>query len=322
MENILKKIAILVMLTSALSANLEDHFKKAEGKSDIHKFGNIDFIYMINLDERPEKFDRTVRGLAPYGITPYRFSAVNGWKLDFQVLDDIGVKFEPGMDTGIKGSVYRLENNKEYISHEMIEKPGVTYFSHCMSRGAIGIVLSQLSVLQDAYDSGYETIWVMEDDVEVHSDPKELCELIEKLDQRVGNWDILFTDRDTRNKDGQFVPCTGVSRRPNFKVESPRCFSKVCRISKDFSTKKARFGVYSMIVRRSGMKKILDFYKEYKVFLPFDIDCFYAPGLSIYTCNKSIVAHQLDALSDNGGENYQNKNMLKTSKKNKDEIQN
>lgn len=297
-------IFLSMLLLNFLQANLEDHFKKVEGKSNIHQMENIDFIYMINLDERPEKFEKTVKGLAPYGIVPYRFSAVNGWKLNNSVLEDIGLKLDANMQTGIKGTVYRLEGDKEVISHEIINEVGTTYFSHCMARGAIGIVLSQLSILQDAYDSGYETIWVMEDDVEVHEDPRIISKLIDKLDEKVGNWDLLFTDPDTRDNNGKYIPCQAVCLRPNFKVNSAKSFCKSWKISKEFSSKRARYGAYSMIVRRSGMKKILDFFKEYKVFLPFDIDCFYAPGLKVYTCNKSIVAHQLNALSDNGGENY------------------
>src|SRR5207237_6605093 len=77
---------------------------------------------------------------------------------------------------------------------------GKTYFVHCMALGAIGCSLSHISVLQDAYDSGYETIWVMEDDVEVLDDPHRLSDLVSELDTLVGpdRWDVLFTDVDYR----------------------------------------------------------------------------------------------------------------------------
>jgi len=73
----------------SLQAGLQDHFKKAEGKSDIHKTRNIDFIYMINLDERPEKWQMSIAQLASYGIIPYRFSAVNGWELSLEDINDV-----------------------------------------------------------------------------------------------------------------------------------------------------------------------------------------------------------------------------------------
>ena len=44
------------------------------------------------------------------------------------------------------------------LSNEFIKKTDEkkTYFTLGMSRGAIGIILSHLSILQDAYDSGYK----------------------------------------------------------------------------------------------------------------------------------------------------------------------
>lgn len=304
---IFKTIFSLLLLSTPLCSNLQNYFKEIENKGDSHNMRNIDFIYMINLDERPEKFNKSVKQLAPYGINPYRFSAVNGWKLSNETLNDVGVKFDSSMTRGIMGTCYLMDGEKEYISHERIEQEGKNYFSHCMARGAVGIVLSQLSILQDAYDSGYETIWVMEDDIEVHSDPRQISDLIDVLDSKVNTWDILFTDADTRDNNGKLIPCKGTADRPNYKIPNKRAFAHSHRISKDFTCKKARYGVYSMIIRRSGMKKLLDFFNKYKIFLPYDIDCFYAPGLKVYTCNKSIVAHRLDAASDNGGENYLNK---------------
>ena len=61
--------------------------------------------------------------------------------------------------------------------------------------------MSHLSILQHAYDAGFETIWVMEDDIQVMRDPRVLSERIDQLDALVGktNWDILFTDRDIRD---------------------------------------------------------------------------------------------------------------------------
>ncbi len=103
---------------------------------------------------------------------------------------------------------YSLDGNFD-PSHEIIQNYGQTYFCHCLSRGAIGIVLSHLSILQHAYDAGFETIWVMEDDIQVMRDPRVLSERIDQLDALVGktNWDILFTDRDIRDIYGYHKPC-------------------------------------------------------------------------------------------------------------------
>ena len=71
------------LLDTAASADAKSalvrHLKPAEGKTGDHSIRNVYFIYMINLDARPEKYALARRYLEAYAITPYRFSAVNGW---------------------------------------------------------------------------------------------------------------------------------------------------------------------------------------------------------------------------------------------------
>ncbi len=300
-------LVLFVFGFQSLQAEIENYFKKITDKSGSHQMRNIDFIYVINLDKRPEKFAHCERELAPYGIYPYRFSAVNGWEdLSLEDLNNLGVKYGPWMKTGNMGTCYLPEGDSQ-PHHEMVNKPGRTYFCHCMSKGAVAICLSHLSILQDAYDSGYETIWVMEDDIEVIRDPRALSELIDKLDGLVGKegWDILFTDRDTKNQQGNYVPCTAFAWRPNFSPTNPRKFAERRDISPDFRYIGARYGAYSMIVRRSGMKKLLDFFKGYDIFLPYDMDNTLPPDIRFYTVRDDVVSTLIRALSDNGAPNYQ-----------------
>lgn len=285
-------------------AGLEEFFHKAKNKSEIHKIKNIDFIYMINLDERPEKFQQSAKELEPYGIYPYRFSAVNGWKLKYRIFNEVGLKFDSTMRKGYFGTTYRLHDEKIYPSHEMIEQEGTTYFAHLMSKGAIGIVLSHLSILQDAYDSGYQTIWVMEDDIEVLSNPHEISELIEKLDSLVDDWDILFTDIDTKDRAGNHVGCYGIYPRPNFVLKPSQYYLRRLPISQDFTQVGARYGAYSMIIRRSGMEKLLNFIKTYKIYLPYDIDYCYPPGIKLFSCTRDLVSHKPGSPSDNNNPGY------------------
>lgn len=299
----------LSFFSFSLFADVEEHLKRIPNKSVALQIKNIDFIYMINLDQRPEKFERCLQELKPYHIIPYQFSAVNGWELTVENLNDLGVKYEIGMDSHLLGTSYLPENNFA-PTHEIMHVEGRTYFCHEMRRGPIGIVLSHLSVLQDAYEAGYNTIWVMEDDIRVIRNPHLMSDYIEKLDSLVGDWDVLFTDRDTINKKGVTVPCLCIAQRPNFTPADSTVFAMRTEISPDFRKIGARYGAYSMIVRRSGMKKILDFFKKYQIFLPYDMDFFLAPDISIYTVLEDVVSTQQDALSDNGKPNYKNKNPL------------
>lgn len=290
-------------------SGLEDHFKKAENKLEIHRMKNIDFIYMINLDERPEKFETSCNQLHPYNIFPYRFSAINGWELNYETLNDIGLKFQKGMKKGLEGAIFYpgslLEPKKT-----IIQETGQVYFRLGMRIGLVGIVLSHLSVLQDALDSGYETIWVMEDDIEVIKDPRILSDLIDKLDNQVGsgNWDILFTDIDTKDPNGNRVICRGLAPRPNFDPPSQDQYYKNIQISDEFRELGARFGAYSMILRKSGIEKILNFFKTHSVFQPYDIDFYYPEGIKIYTVLDDVVSTLPNALSDNLKPNYKKQN--------------
>ncbi len=289
-------------------AGVLNHLKKIENDAECQTIRNIDFIYLINLDERPEKYQMCIDQLRPYGIDPYRFSAVYGWNLTLEQINDIGVKYRPGMDSGFMATSYLLDGNFK-PQHELIAIPGRTYFTHCMARGTIGIVLSHLSVLMNAYNSGYETIWVMEDDIEVISDPSVISDLIDELDQAVGKnkWDILFTDKDIRSAKGEHIPAYGYARRPNYKVKNLKRVENREKVSRNLRRIGARFGATSMIIRRSGIKKLLKFYKKYNVFHPYDMD-FHAPEyIRLYTVLKDIVSNKTDAISDNGLHNFKGK---------------
>lgn len=299
---------MLLCLSSLLCvssyAKVEDYFKMAPNKPAAKQMANVDFIYTINLDRRPEKFAHCLKELAPYNITPYRFSAVNGWELSFEALSDLGLKYEEWMNDRIMGTSY-LPEDGGLPSHSLINIPGKSYFSHCLSRGAVGIVLSHLSILQDAYDSGYQTIWVMEDDIQVLQNPHNISALVAELDAMVGykGWDILFTDQDTKNQQGEYVPCRGFALRPNFTPKNPARFAKVEEMG-SFRKVGARYGAYSMIVRRSGMKKILRFLKRYSVFLPYDMEFYLPDDINMFAVKEDIVSTLPTALSDNGGPNY------------------
>ncbi len=302
----------LLIFGLSLEAKLEDHFKKPIGKSGSHKMKNIDFIYMINLDQRPEKFERSAQQLAIWGIDPYRFSAVNGWELSLDTVTSVGVKYKKSMSLGKMMATYYEQETWKNPVHEYPHKKNRTYFCHCMSLGAVGICLSHLSILQDAFDSGYETIWVMEDDIEVIRSPHIISDLVKKLDKAVGKngWDILFTDRDTKNNNGEYVPCLGSALRLNFTPSDKKRFARRENVTPEIRRIGARFGAYSMIVRRSGMEKLLEFFKEYKLFLPFDMDFSMPNDIKLFSVIDDVVSTIPNSPSDNGGPNYLNKSFI------------
>jgi GR25 family glycosyltransferase involved in LPS biosynthesis len=299
----------LLFSCQVLSAGIENFLKKPTNKSVGHTMKNIDFIYMINLDQRPEKFASCIAQLAPYNISPFRFSAVNGWELSLETLNKLGVKFRPSwMQKNLWGTSY-LPKYGGAPHHEVMHVKGQNYFCHCMARGTIGIVLSHLSVLKDAYDSGYKTVWVTEDDIQVIQNPHGISDAIEKLDALVGKdgWDILFTDRDTKDQQGNYVPCLSYAPRPNFTPINPNRFATRQQVGPDFKQIGARYGAYSMIVRRSGMKEIYEFIRKNNIFLPYDMEFYLPNNIRMFAVENDIISTQPQALSDNGAPGYLNK---------------
>ncbi len=300
---------LLLLHLAAADSSLLKHLKTAEGKGTDHSMRGIDFIYMINLDQRPEKFAQASEQLHLHGIFPYRFSAVNGWKLSLEAINDVGLKFQPGM-TPLMATTYPHEAQGKG-SHEFMSIFGKSYFCHCMARGPIGCALSHISVLKDAWESGYETIWVMEDDIEVLMDPHLIPDLLDKLDQLVGhgNWDVLFTDQNYRKAPGEYVIASGAAKRPDMdcsmKERTSEKYTLNHKISPDFRKVSARFGTHSMIIRRSGIEKLLNFAMEHLIFLPYDMDNYLAPNLSRYSFAYDVISNMNNALSDNGAPLYE-----------------
>ena len=300
----------LLFFHSIINGELVDHLKKAEGKGNNHSMKNIDFIYMINLDKRPEKFALSKKYLEKFGINPYRFSAVNGWELSIETINDVGLKFQPGM-TPLLGTRHLEIAGKKITSHEFMTEYGGTYFCHCMPLGAIGCALSHISVLQDAYDSGYETIWVMEDDIEVIGDATLIPGLIDELDVVVGynNWDVLFTDVDYRIGVGKYAPAYGATKRPDMDCSPKERFSdkytKIIPINKHFRKMPGRFGTASMIIRRSGIIKLLEFSKNQNIYLPYDLENYLPTGIQRYGLSFDLVTNLLDSISDLGKPEYE-----------------
>lgn len=303
------KLILLFCLLAVepLLGGLECFFKEATGKIECQQMRNIDFIYMINLDERPEKFATSAEQLADYGIVPYRFSAVNGWQLPITTINALGTPYDPSMKKAW-GTFYFLQGDGSIgFAHEIMgTSNGKIYFCHCMARGTIGIVLSHLSILHDAYKAGYTTVLIMEDDIQIIRNPHLLSDRIDELDAIVGKegWDILFSDRDTRGQNGQYVPCTSCAWRPGCPLFPSDRFFQRYTISRNLRRIGARYGAYSMVVRRSGMKKILDFFNTHQIFLPFDMEYTLPKDIKLFTVIDDIISTLPKALSDNSAPNY------------------
>lgn len=287
---------LLLILTTLCNAGIEDHYRKLEGKSkDKTGVEGIDYIYLINLDTRPEKFKASIAQLAPYGIAPERFPAIYGWSLSAAVINDVGLRYTCGMWSGLENALhFPLHWNGASQFVKINESCyGMTFFSGWTTPGAIGCTLSHLSVLYDAYLSGYETIWILEDDISVAKDPHILTLRIQELDSLTDKeWDILYTDSDYLTLEYPDLPIfkqLPMKWRPDMPFFDLDILLEHTPVGEHFFKIGSRNRTHSYLIRRSGMKKILTFYQERGMFLPIDHELAFIPELKLYVTHDSIV---------------------------------
>lgn len=284
------------LFISALLGNIEDHYRKIEKKTSCRAPKNIDYVYLINLDERPERWIQSIQQLAPRGIIPLRVPGIYGWALKPEVLNEIGLKFQPGMWTGRESvMVFPPEKNGQWDFVSLANAPyGTACFSGWTVKGTIGCSLTHLSVLKDAYDSGYETVWVLEDDIFIEDDPHLLSSLVEELDLLTApdGWDVLYTDFDclvvdpNRSLEEQIPPMW----RPDMPFLDISFLAKHIPLGEKFMKIGSRMRAHSIIYRRSGLEKIIGFYREHNNFLPYDQELALIPDIQMYVVRKSVVS--------------------------------
>ena len=296
----------LLFLTHSFGlASIKDHLKPCLDKSDPPEIQGVDFVYLMNLDRRPDRFAYCLQQLRPYGITPYRFSAVDGKSLSPLAFEEIGLRFLEGMQGGQWAITYPREgvDDPTYVFLGR-SSYGKSYFSQYMTKGAIGCTLSHLSIVQDAFESGYETIWVLEDDFLIKKDPRTISSYIKGLDDWAGreNWDILFTD---------YCPAVSLPDplqatkkhfwflwRPDVKKYDYASYAEHKFVWHDIAKIGSRNRTHSMIIRRSGMKKILDFELTHHPFIPYDNELSLIPSLQMYAIESGLVTYAPNFSSD------------------------
>ncbi|NGX37503.1 MAG: hypothetical protein K1000chlam2_00659 [Chlamydiae bacterium] len=298
----LKKVLILLGALSSINLNsllsVEKHYRKFHTEAQTQQIEGIDFIYLINLDKRPDRLEESNAQLARYNIIPCRFPAIYGRDLSGNALKDTGVKYQSTMQKHQWVMSVSTEGTLEYdfLRDSCL---GKTIYSQWMNYGAVGCALSHLSVLQNAYDSGYQRIWMMEDDIDIKQDPHLLSNYIEKLDALVGKtgWDVLFTDPKGNATQTPEEPVWWMSR-PNCLSLDQYSFSMQTKISDDFIKIGTRGSTYSLVINRSGIEKILEHMKKNHLFNPYDNELSFVENIQLYTLTYPLVTHLKGSISD------------------------
>lgn len=260
---------------------IQKHLVKCQ-TLETSRIKNIDCIFVINLDQRPEKLERVLSQLKSFNIAPNRLPAIYGWTLPNTVYEDVGLKWQPGMNWN--GSIFLRQTESRPVTQPC---EGSAIFYPRMSHGAVGTALSHLSVLQNAYDAHFQAVWVLEDDATIQKDPRSLSKYMEKLDQFAGcdGWDILYTDDVTH-----FEPFTpGTIWRPDMPDIDFAPFYEYSAAGDDFYRIGGRCQAHSYIIRQSGIEKILDFAFHHGLYLPYDVEIAFVPEIRFFNLKHNVV---------------------------------
>ena len=217
-------------------------------------FELVDCIYVINLEDRPEKWKRMQELLQQRNLNINRVNAINGWKL----------------------------------SDEVREELAGTY-SRRMRNGHLGCFLSHVSTLKHAFDNGFSCIWIMEDDVDFKEDVSQISNLLKQLTEIDPEWDIFYTDVDSMTSNGNYNRPCEPKLRPDQPPISLSELNERTQITHNIMKLGQRYGMYSYLVSKKGVQKLLDYFTHVYIWSNIDVDIHRIPTIREYSTTKDIV---------------------------------
>lgn len=215
---------------------------------------SVDCIYIVNLDTRPEKWQRMKAIVEEQGLYVNRVSGIKGWEIPKEVQEELAGNY-----------VRRLRS------------------------GQVGCLLSHLSVMKDAYERGFNRIWLLEDDVEFKEDIRQIPLLLAKLTEIDPEWDVFYTDIDSKVSSGERAPSLTSDFRPDRQYHPLDYYTNRFLVERDIMKIGQRFGTYSMFISGKGLKKILDYFTHIYLWTSIDVDMHYVPDIREYSAVRDIV---------------------------------
>lgn len=214
----------------------------------------VDCIYVINLDARTDKWERLIPIFEKLHLKVNRVSAINGWQLS------------KGDKKALAGP-YRAR----------------------LRGGQLGCLLSHISILKDAYERGFNRIWILEDDIEFLGELSQISNIIGKLSSIDPDWDIFYTDSDCKNEKGEYFRPSYIDPRPDQLLAPLDFYQERTRIDPQIMQIRSRFATHSMLISKKGIKKALDYFTHVYLYSPIDWDIHYIPEIRQYASSEDIV---------------------------------
>jgi hypothetical protein len=194
---------------------MESVLKKAKGKNKgaDHSMAKIDFVYSIARKDCRRYNDFDYR-FFKHCICPYRFTSVSKGEISSNTMDKACVH---GRSSFRKILANKLEGHhgENVLSQDKMNDYSVGYVHKHMSLRALAESLSHISVVKDAYDSGYQHIWIMDSGTEVRCDPNILSSYVQRANEEINDWTILYTDYSERDVKDNLKPVGRMYGRPD-----------------------------------------------------------------------------------------------------------
>lgn len=126
----------------------------------------FDRIFMINLLRRPERRLRMERSFKEIGLSVEHMPAIDGQKLTYDHLNEIGIRFMPG------------------YADPFHKRP--------MTMGEIGCFLSHFWIWEKQVVEKLDEVLILEDDIRFEPYFKESAGNLMAEARRRGNWDLMY----------------------------------------------------------------------------------------------------------------------------------
>ena len=246
----------------------------------------IDAIYLINLERRIDRLKWMGRLLSSWGLSFNRVIACDGQTeiSNSQINELVGF------------------NDNALLWLNIYGPP----------KSAVACLISHLSVIKDAYERGFDIIWVLEDDVEILEDPHILNTIIQDLSLIDSDWDLFYTDLFPRKQKGtapnsieeksgtsqeiEYYTAEDMKRRRLRDTATPPSlfnFPQIENKGNGINLIRWRTACHSMIISKKGLKKILDYFSTRTLFDHIDRELHLIPDIRLYASQRDIVTNAL-----------------------------
>lgn len=278
--SLVKRLLCVFLALSQLHADNVFNYLSKVNQFENPGIKGIDAVVCINLKVRPEKWITVREKFKNFNINLQRFDAVNGWESSH--IDEVRKCF--------------CYTNNQTNDNQVKD----------LTNGELGVYLSHLSLWEQGLKHNLNTLWIVEDDADIKSDPNVMSKLVQHLESIDPKWDCLYTDAHFWNnlailpfqKRKRFIVnmahymkrCRPRLITRNFpEIKNPNYYGRESVVSPYLKRVYARWGLHSVIFSKRGLKKLVDYFHKVKVILPADGEIFLVPDLRMYTVRRDVV---------------------------------